>query len=67
MNDLVVAHVVEDVTDDELRLFSRALHRSGLTARADIVFIFATSSFSSRFGSILFALFFFSFLFCSIL
>jgi hypothetical protein len=53
MNDLVVAHVVEDVTDDELRLFSRALHRSGLTARADIVFIFATSSFSSRFGSII--------------
>ncbi|KAE8098773.1 hypothetical protein FH972_016810 [Carpinus fangiana] len=53
MNDLVVSHVVEDVTDDELRLFSRTLHRSGLTARADIVFVFASSSFSSRFGSII--------------
>ncbi|XP_059462949.1 uncharacterized protein LOC132191853 [Corylus avellana] len=53
MNDLVVAHVVEDVTGDELRLFSRALHRSGLTARADIVFVFASSSFSSRFGSVI--------------
>ncbi|KAF5474153.1 hypothetical protein F2P56_006079, partial [Juglans regia] len=52
MNDLVVAHVLEDVTEDDFRLFSRALHRSGLTARADIVFVFATSSFSSRFGSI---------------
>ncbi|KAG6640935.1 uncharacterized protein LOC122275944 [Carya illinoinensis] len=52
MNDLVVAHVLEDATEDDFRLFSRALHRSGLTARADIVFIFATSSFSSRFGSI---------------
>lgn len=53
MNDLVVAHVVEDVSDDDFRLFSRALHRSGLTARADIVFVFASSSFSSRFGSII--------------
>lgn len=53
MNDLVVAHVAEDITEDELRLFSRALHRSVLSARADVVFIFTSSSFSSRFGSII--------------
>lgn len=53
MNDLVVAHVVEDVTVEDFRLFSRALHRSGLTARADIVFIFASSSFPARFGSVI--------------
>ncbi|XP_028789456.1 uncharacterized protein LOC114745470 [Neltuma alba] len=53
MSDLVVAHVVEDTTDDELRLFLRVLHRSGLTARADVVFIFASASSSSSFGSII--------------
>ncbi|KAK4281891.1 hypothetical protein QN277_013335 [Acacia crassicarpa] len=53
MSDLVVAHVVEDTTDDELRLFLRVLHRSGLTDRADVVFIFDSASSSSRFGSII--------------
>lgn len=53
MNDFVVAHVVEDVKEDDFRLFSRALHRSGITARADLVFLFASSSFSSRFGSVI--------------
>ncbi|KAF5473269.1 hypothetical protein F2P56_009893 [Juglans regia] len=53
MNDLVVAHLVEDVTEDDFRLFSRTLHRSGITARADVVFLFASSSFSSRFGSVI--------------
>ncbi|KAJ7976767.1 Transmembrane protein [Quillaja saponaria] len=53
MNDLVVGHVAEDVTDNELRLFLRFMHRSGLTARADIVFIFASPSISSRFVSII--------------
>ena len=52
MNDLVVGHVVEDVKEEELRLFVRLLHRSGLTAKADVVFIFPNSSFSSRFGFI---------------
>ncbi|KAF5464363.1 hypothetical protein F2P56_014443 [Juglans regia] len=52
MNVLVVAHVLEDATEDDSGLFLRALHRSGLIARADIVFVFATLSFSSKFGSI---------------
>lgn len=50
MSDLVVGHVPEDVNEDELRLFMRVLHRSGLTARADVVFI---SESSSRFGSVI--------------
>ncbi|KAF3442687.1 hypothetical protein FNV43_RR16604 [Rhamnella rubrinervis] len=50
MSDLVVGHVPEDINEDELRLFMRALHRSGLTAKADIVFV---SESSSRFGSVI--------------
>ncbi|XP_042482299.1 uncharacterized protein LOC122062722 [Macadamia integrifolia] len=43
MSDLLVAHLDEDTTDDELRLFLRTLHRSGLTARSDVVLIFPSS------------------------
>lgn len=52
MTDLVVGHVEENVTEPELRLFVRLLHRSGLTARADVIFIFACRS-SSRFASVI--------------
>ncbi|XAR69467.1 hypothetical protein NMG60_11001056 [Bertholletia excelsa] len=44
MNDLIVVHVVESVTAQELRLFLRLIHRSGLTLRSDLVFIFPTCS-----------------------
>ncbi|GMJ11987.1 hypothetical protein like AT3G57400 [Hibiscus trionum] len=47
MNDLIVAHVVEDLSEDELRLFLRVLHRSGITSKADIVFLFGSSPFLS--------------------
>ncbi|KAE8732689.1 putative coatomer alpha subunit [Hibiscus syriacus] len=49
MNDLIVGHVDEGLTEDELRLFLRVLHRSGITSKADIVFLFAssTSTFSN--------------------
>ncbi|XP_038719799.1 uncharacterized protein LOC120012444 [Tripterygium wilfordii] len=50
MNDLVVAHIEEDVKEDHFMLFLRTLHRSGLTARADIVLVFHDSS---RFGDII--------------
>ncbi|KAI4348685.1 hypothetical protein L6164_009379 [Bauhinia variegata] len=53
MSDLIVCHVTEDMNDGELRLFLRVMHRSGLTARADVVFIFASPSLSSRFSSII--------------
>ncbi|KAJ9184813.1 hypothetical protein P3X46_004501 [Hevea brasiliensis] len=53
MSDLIVGHVVEDTNEDEFRLFLRLLHRSGLTARADLVFIFGSSSSASRFEALI--------------
>ncbi|CAN0907792.1 hypothetical protein LINGRAHAP2_LOCUS24990 [Linum grandiflorum] len=49
MSELLVGHVAEDTTEDEFRLFLRLLHRSGVTSRADVVFLFASSS-GSRSG-----------------
>lgn len=51
MADLVVGHVPEDLKEGELRLFLRLLHRSGVTARADVVFVFGSNS--SRFDSVI--------------
>lgn len=42
MGDLVIAHVPENITEEELRLFLRLLHRSGLTSRSDVALIFAS-------------------------
>ncbi|CAK7342598.1 unnamed protein product [Dovyalis caffra] len=53
MSDLVVAHVMEETKEAEFRLFLRVLHRSGLTARADVVFVFPFSLFASRFESLI--------------
>ncbi|KAK8542165.1 hypothetical protein V6N13_137263 [Hibiscus sabdariffa] len=54
MSDLIVSHVAEDLSDDELRLFLRVLHRSGITSKADIVFLFGSSPFlSSRFSFVI--------------
>ncbi|KAJ8562675.1 hypothetical protein K7X08_031127 [Anisodus acutangulus] len=49
MNDLIVAHVTESVTVNELRLFLRLVHRTGFTCKSDIAFIFSskTSSFDN--------------------
>ncbi|XP_055802240.1 uncharacterized protein LOC129871364 [Solanum dulcamara] len=48
MNDLIVAHVIESVTEIDLKIFLRLLHRSGITSKSDIVVIFSskTSSFN---------------------
>ncbi|KAK9169859.1 hypothetical protein Syun_001999 [Stephania yunnanensis] len=43
MPDLVVAHLTEDTNPHHLKLFLRTLHRSGLTSRADVLFIFPNS------------------------
>ncbi|KAJ6332054.1 hypothetical protein OIU76_010438 [Salix suchowensis] len=53
MSDLVVAHVMEETNDAEFRLFLRVLHRSGLTARADVAFVFPSSFLASRFESLI--------------
>ncbi|KAI3984151.1 hypothetical protein MKX01_011105 [Papaver californicum] len=52
MNDLIVAHLTEDITDSELQLFLRTLHRSSITAKSDVVFIYS-SSLSPNFTSII--------------
>ncbi|XP_061371533.1 uncharacterized protein LOC133314108 [Gastrolobium bilobum] len=52
MNDLVVSHVVEDTTHEEFRLFLRVLHRSGITSKSDVVFLFASPFMMSRFANI---------------
>ncbi|XP_044467647.1 uncharacterized protein LOC123197412 [Mangifera indica] len=53
MSDLVVAHVIEDVKENEFRLFLRLLHRSGLTARADVAFLFGSSSLLLKFSPLI--------------
>ncbi|KAI3988547.1 hypothetical protein MKX01_026361 [Papaver californicum] len=52
MHDLIVAHLTEDITDSELQLFLRTLHRCSITAKADVVFIYS-SSLSPNFTSII--------------
>ncbi|KAJ8755561.1 hypothetical protein K2173_022140 [Erythroxylum novogranatense] len=53
MSDLLVGHIVDDTTEDDMRLFLRVLHRSGLTAKADTVFIYGSSSFASKFEALI--------------
>lgn len=53
MGDLIVGHVMEDTDEDEFKLFLRLLHRSGLTSRADLVFIFDSESSESRFEALI--------------
>lgn len=40
MYELVVAHLSDDTTAEDLRFFLRGLHRSGMPARADVVLLF---------------------------
>ncbi|KAG8371961.1 hypothetical protein BUALT_Bualt12G0017200 [Buddleja alternifolia] len=44
MNDVVVAHAVENLTLHELKLFIRLLYRSSLTARSDLLFVFPSKT-----------------------
>ncbi|CAN0890433.1 hypothetical protein LINGRAHAP2_LOCUS16428 [Linum grandiflorum] len=53
MSDLLVGHVAEDTTVEEFRLFLRLLHRSGVTSRTDVVFLFPSSDFRSGFESVI--------------
>ncbi|KAL3692259.1 hypothetical protein R1sor_005910 [Riccia sorocarpa] len=46
MNELIIAHLDETTTAGELRLFLRTLHRSGATAKADVVLLFPLSPVS---------------------
>ncbi|XP_010504667.1 PREDICTED: uncharacterized protein LOC104781645 [Camelina sativa] len=55
MQGLIVAHLASDATDDDLRLFMRLLHRSGVTSKSDVVLLFnsPSSSGSSRFAGLI--------------
>ncbi|KAL5812239.1 hypothetical protein ACOSQ3_027189 [Xanthoceras sorbifolium] len=53
VNDLVIGHVAEDTTEDEFRLFLRVLHRSGLTSKSDMAFLYSSSSSMSKFGPVI--------------
>ncbi|KAG5399747.1 hypothetical protein IGI04_014354 [Brassica rapa subsp. trilocularis] len=46
MHDLIVAHIPSDTTEDDLRLFVRLLHRSGVTSRSDVVLLFNSQRFN---------------------
>ncbi|CAH8384063.1 unnamed protein product [Eruca vesicaria subsp. sativa] len=46
MHDLVVAHIASDTTEQDLRLFLRLLHRSGVTSRSDVVLLFNSQRFN---------------------
>lgn len=52
MRELVVAHLSEETSLASLRLFLRTLHRSGATARADVVFLFPGASSSQEILSV---------------
>ncbi|KAJ8570397.1 hypothetical protein K7X08_037369 [Anisodus acutangulus] len=44
MNDLIIAHVIESVTIQELKLFTRLILRSKITSKSDLLFIFPSKS-----------------------
>ncbi|CAN6904958.1 hypothetical protein Bca4012_095516 [Brassica carinata] len=46
MHDLIVAHIASDTTEEDLRLFFRLLHRSGVTSRSDVVLLFDSKRFN---------------------
>lgn len=53
MPELVVAHLSETTTSEDLRVFLRALHRSGLPARADVIFLFPSRSLAVEFAAVI--------------
>lgn len=52
MRELIVAHLSEETSVGSLRLFLRTLHRSGATARADVVVLFPGASVSQELLSV---------------
>ena len=53
MPELVVAHLSESTTPDDLRLFLRGLHRSGLPSRADVVLLFPFRPVPANFTAVI--------------
>ncbi|KAJ0246754.1 Uncharacterized protein HA466_0172490 [Hirschfeldia incana] len=46
MHDLIVAHIPSDTAEEDLRLFVRLLHRSGVTSKSDVVLLFDSKRFN---------------------
>ncbi|TMW83803.1 hypothetical protein EJD97_000694, partial [Solanum chilense] len=44
MSDLIVAHVIESVTVQELKLFMKLIYRSKISSKSDILFVFPKKS-----------------------
>ncbi|KAK7285612.1 hypothetical protein RJT34_20388 [Clitoria ternatea] len=53
MNDLLICHVSDQTPLHDFRSFLRLLHRSSLTASTDVVFLFPSSSSSSKFAPVI--------------
>lgn len=54
MPELVVAHLSEMTVAEDLRLFLRGLHRSGMLARADLVLLFPWRPLPRNFAEIIY-------------
>ncbi|KAK7244545.1 hypothetical protein RIF29_39369 [Crotalaria pallida] len=53
MTDLIICHVADETAHHDFRLFLRLVHRSGLTAKSDVVFIFSSLASSSAFSDVI--------------
>ncbi|KAI3830179.1 hypothetical protein L1987_04313 [Smallanthus sonchifolius] len=53
MNDLVICHVSNLVTTNELSLFLKTFHRSGLPSKSDLLFIFDSISTIDSFDGVI--------------
>ncbi|OIW11472.1 hypothetical protein TanjilG_26838 [Lupinus angustifolius] len=53
MHDLTICHVADDIDEHDFRLFVRLIHRSGLTATSDVVFLFSSRSISDSFARVI--------------
>ncbi|KAG9134890.1 hypothetical protein Leryth_001138 [Lithospermum erythrorhizon] len=53
MNELIVAHVTENITPNELKIFLRLLHRSGHTSRSDLLIITSSNSKQNLFDNVI--------------
>ncbi|CAL0326629.1 unnamed protein product [Lupinus luteus] len=53
MHDLTICHVEDEINEHDFRLFVRLIHRSGLTAKSDVVFLFSSRSISDSFARVI--------------
>lgn len=53
MRELFVAHLSEGTSSEELRIFLRTLHRSGIPARSDVVLLFPRSPVPEEFRQVI--------------